>query len=294
MGARADGMVRRALAQWWSQRDRWFTNSVKAVLLLVCVVSLGTFFSFRSIWTLDAVRSEVGRPSPWLTVEKVEQFDPTGEKHSAAGGMKIVFASVAWLFLGAGFLAYYAYWRIRKLEAGRVSRWESPLAFAWLCAVWAIGAMVCALWPVFTSASAPPSGGHDVGLLHVLMTAAIVGFLAWFLWFWRKLRAERHGGASASPVPSSGASQVNSIGRISLWTSITGVVLPVLLALGGSLLAERLDLTEGYLVLCLLLGIGLEVAAMGCGMVGWRSKSGKAGLMISVLSLVLFALVFCL
>jgi hypothetical protein len=52
----------------------------------------------------------------------------------------------------------------------------------------------------------------------------------------------------------------------------------------------KLNLSDGYLMLCGMLGIVLEVVALGCGIVGRRSASGKAGLIISPISLVLYVL----
>ena len=108
--------------------------------------------------------------------------------------------------------------------------------------------------------------------------------------------AEATGGGASPPLFSgpAEAKQQNWLGRISLWSCIAGLVLPILLLLGIGLLASvlKLNLSDGYLLLCWALGVVLELAALGCGIVGWRSKSGKAGLIISVLALMLDVLVF--
>jgi hypothetical protein len=83
------------------------------------------------------------------------------------------------------------------------------------------------------------------------------------------------------------------LGRISLWTSIVGLVLPVLLAMVFAVLLERNILREPgtYYGLCLLLGGVLELAALGCGLWGRRTAAGKTGLFISLASLLLLVMV---
>ena len=83
------------------------------------------------------------------------------------------------------------------------------------------------------------------------------------------------------------------LGSISLWTSIVGLVLPVLLAMVFAVLLERNILREPgtYYGLCLLLGGVLELAALGCGLGARRTVAGKTGLFISLASLLLLVLV---
>ena len=83
------------------------------------------------------------------------------------------------------------------------------------------------------------------------------------------------------------------LGRISLWTSIVGLVLPVLLAMVFAVLLERNILREPgtYYGLCLLLGGVIELAALGCGLGARRTAAGKTGLFISLASLLLLVLV---
>ena len=83
------------------------------------------------------------------------------------------------------------------------------------------------------------------------------------------------------------------LGSISLWISIVGLVLPVLLAMVFAVLLERNILREPgtYYGLCLLLGGGLELAALGCGLGARRTTAGKTGLFLSLASLLLLVLV---
>jgi hypothetical protein len=83
------------------------------------------------------------------------------------------------------------------------------------------------------------------------------------------------------------------LGGISLWTSIVGLVLPVLLAIVFAVLLERNILREPgtYYGLCLLLGGVIELAALGCGLGARRTALGKTGLFISHASLLLLVLV---
>jgi hypothetical protein len=82
-------------------------------------------------------------------------------------------------------------------------------------------------------------------------------------------------------------------GRISLWTSIVGLVLPVLLAMVFAVLLERNILREPgiYYGLCLLLSGVLELAALMSGLATRRTVSGRTGLYISLASLLLLILV---
>jgi hypothetical protein len=86
------------------------------------------------------------------------------------------------------------------------------------------------------------------------------------------------------------------LGHISLWTSIVGLVLPVLLAMVFAVLLEQNILREPgtYYGLCLLLGGVLELAAVGCGLGARRTADGKTGLFISLASLLLLVLVVAL
>ena len=82
-----------------------------------------------------------------------------------------------------------------------------------------------------------------------------------------------------------------SVGRASLWTSVAGLVLPLSLAILAAVFIA--DTPEGrsrretaYILSAFLFGI-LELAALVCGIIGRHTRSGKAGLMISGIILVL-------
>jgi hypothetical protein len=90
-----------------------------------------------------------------------------------------------------------------------------------------------------------------------------------------------------------------SLGKVSLWTSIAGVVVPV--GLAAIVLVVVLFLTpqryrgapkyagEGLaaLAICLVLCFILEFVALGCGIAARRTTGGKAGLAISAVILTL-------
>ena len=86
------------------------------------------------------------------------------------------------------------------------------------------------------------------------------------------------------------------LGRISLWTSITGIVLPVILALaflGLAGLTDRKVSTkdeEIYFILCVVLSGVLELTSLVCGIVARRTTTGKVGMAISGSSLTLMML----
>jgi hypothetical protein len=84
------------------------------------------------------------------------------------------------------------------------------------------------------------------------------------------------------------------LGPISLLSAIAGLVLPIMLVLIIGLLdsALKLNVSAAYLVLCGMLGAGLELVGLGCGVVARRTASGKAGLIISIISVVLYGLLF--
>ena len=74
----------------------------------------------------------------------------------------------------------------------------------------------------------------------------------------------------------------DKLGWIGLWLAITGLVLPILIAIICGVL---LDKDVGYL--CVLLYVALEISALGCGIAARQHSPGKAALLISAISLVL-------
>ena len=85
-----------------------------------------------------------------------------------------------------------------------------------------------------------------------------------------------------------------SLGKASLWSAIIGVGLPGSLAvLVVIFLKTKEEQAVGYAISGLLFGI-LEMVALGCGIAARRTATGKAGLVISgmILLLVLFLAAF--
>jgi hypothetical protein len=76
---------------------------------------------------------------------------------------------------------------------------------------------------------------------------------------------------------------VRSLGKISLWTSIAGFVLPVGLAVFVVVRYWRApkNTVLTALAICLVLFVVLEVVAFVCGIRARRTTTGKVGLAIS-------------
>jgi tRNA A-37 threonylcarbamoyl transferase component Bud32 len=74
------------------------------------------------------------------------------------------------------------------------------------------------------------------------------------------------------------------LGQLSLGLALAGIALPIGLLLLALAAAAR-EHQSGMLILCVVLGALLELAAFGCGVVGRRSLAGKAGMVISGLVL---------
>jgi hypothetical protein len=89
-----------------------------------------------------------------------------------------------------------------------------------------------------------------------------------------------------------------TLGKVSLWTAVIGLVVPVALAVGVILVV--LFVTRAWeglirLVLCGALLVILELVAFVCGIMARRTTSGKIGLAISGVLLMLalgFTLLF--
>ena len=89
-----------------------------------------------------------------------------------------------------------------------------------------------------------------------------------------------------------------ALGRVSLRVAITGLLLPVLLLVAGAKLLSALHLTTDQfnacaivgIIACMLLGVGLTLLALGFGIAGRRTTSGKAGIILSLLYWVLVVL----
>lgn len=99
-------------------------------------------------------------------------------------------------------------------------------------------------------------------------------------------RLNRPGSAEAAPPrpenPSSG------LGRISLTAAISGLVLPIVFLLGGVLLSRHMHVPESFVAVCILLGVGMELMAIGCGITARHHAPGKSGLIVGSISLALW------
>ena len=80
----------------------------------------------------------------------------------------------------------------------------------------------------------------------------------------------------------------NKVGAISLWASILGIVVPILIAFLVRLFVKTND--ETYYMLCILLFVGAEMIALITGIIGRKSLAGKAGIGISLVCVLLTAL----
>jgi len=78
------------------------------------------------------------------------------------------------------------------------------------------------------------------------------------------------------------------IGTISLWASIGGIVIPILIAFLVRLFVKVN--VEPYYMICCLLFAGAELIALITGIIGRKSPAGKAGMGIALVCVVLTAL----
>ena len=77
------------------------------------------------------------------------------------------------------------------------------------------------------------------------------------------------------------------IGAISLWASMGGIVILILITRLVPIFVKGNDVY--YMMLCYLLFAGVELVALVTGIIGWRSAAGKAGLGISAVCMVITA-----
>ncbi len=131
------GALGQAWDEWWAERDRWFTRTVLAVLVLVHVACLGMFLALRGGGGYDSGRRSawhhVGWPSPWFVFE-------LGTEPNVAFRRTIDLLSSSILIAVGGMLAWYIFWRIQLVRDLRNARfWRtigSPTAVltAWIIA----------------------------------------------------------------------------------------------------------------------------------------------------------------
>jgi serine/threonine protein kinase len=129
--------VMTAFANWWSERESWLAISVKAVLLIVYVVCFFLFFGFHAESSADTLQIQLGEPSPWFVAHN----------NKAVGfGFELRFAAWSWLAAIIGFIAYYAYCRIRMVETEKISAWMHPNAHLVYWGVLAVVASLLCQW----------------------------------------------------------------------------------------------------------------------------------------------------
>jgi len=80
----------------------------------------------------------------------------------------------------------------------------------------------------------------------------------------------------------------SKVGTVSLWASILGIIIPILVAFLVRLFVKVND--EPYYILCCLLFVGAELIALVTGIIGRKTASGKAGMGISLVCIILTAL----
>jgi serine/threonine protein kinase len=130
--AHSHGTLRRAWRDWWAERDRRFTWAVQNLLLIVHVIGLFVFLSFRSSSTAvnERFRSTsvaIGNPDPWFTWDCYPEpnIPFRGGFHFLSWSMFIALMAQ---------LAYYIYWQIEKTKGKPLSKWSSPntVANVWI------------------------------------------------------------------------------------------------------------------------------------------------------------------
>jgi predicted Ser/Thr protein kinase len=124
--------VMTAFADWWSERESWLANSIKAALVTVYLVSFFVFFGLDAQSGDNGRQLQIGQPSPWFVA------------HSNGGsfGSELRLTSWSWLAAVIGFVAYSAYCRIRTVETRKISAWMQPTAHV---LYWSVLAIVASL-----------------------------------------------------------------------------------------------------------------------------------------------------
>jgi tRNA A-37 threonylcarbamoyl transferase component Bud32 len=167
-------------------------------------------------------------------------------------------------------------------------------AIALYCAAFGV---LCAI--LMAGNSAQPSWGAFLALFAIMVLVVISAIVLIYWRLYTKLtRPPGESGAMEEKVPSAVAaspvavpSQLAAIGKASLWSSIAGLVAPLLLAAIGSLLTKSQNVGDNYYFLwCFALGVVLELVALVCGIVARRTATGRVGLVISIISLALAGL----
>ena len=179
-----------------------------------------------------------------------------------------------------------------KRSGGRIIGLPLAVADVLFFPLLVLGGLIAALVARVGFSMAPNPNAVDVtsaGAIGVLVALVVCFFVARAAWRAvagnHRLDDQLRGPPVATPTE---AISSIGIGRISLWAAISGVVLPALLLLGGIVLSSRVTILEGFVALCFLLGVGLELVAVGCGIAARRTPSGKAGLIVGSIALLLW------
>ena len=86
------------------------------------------------------------------------------------------------------------------------------------------------------------------------------------------------------------ATDSESLGKASLWTSIVCIAVPVILGILALVFIENRDNRDKAYVLCASLGGVLELIALGLGIATRSTATGKAGMIISGILVLVAAL----
>jgi predicted Ser/Thr protein kinase len=112
---------------WWLARPLTLRKIVRGGLLVVYLAAMVIFISFsvtfRGTDSHHGIRKEIGSPFPWFTAYKNEISKDN--VLSVEMGSHLNLLSPSWLILATGACAYWAWWKLRRVE-GQVSRWDSP------------------------------------------------------------------------------------------------------------------------------------------------------------------------
>ncbi|HET6323700.1 MAG TPA: protein kinase [Planctomycetaceae bacterium] len=133
----SDHVIREASRALWSERNKFFVNVVKALLLATYILGGLMFFTATVRKSSRGLVSRIGVPSPWFVLNAWDWPATPGQNtahrtYRSLAGVDIR-ASSAWLVAAAALLAYYVYWRIKQVETGDQKKFRLPArhALAW-------------------------------------------------------------------------------------------------------------------------------------------------------------------
>jgi len=138
------GTIGRAWDAWWGQRDRWFSNSVQAVLTVVFLACLLMYLNFQisSAPTpgdakLRHTTVQLGSPSPWFHLE-------TYPNPQTPFQWRLNYLSSSVLVLLLGFVAWYVCWQIEKAKPDGQLLWLG--SFNTIVIFWFVVTMLAVAW----------------------------------------------------------------------------------------------------------------------------------------------------